>query len=174
MTDEQLPLHSSLAHLSWLVGHWAGVGVGGYPTVPEFQFGQEVVIAHDGRPFLTHASRSWLLDDEGNQVRPLGTESGFWRPSPDNGAELLLAHPTGYAEVWLGTVTVTGIVDARITGARVELHSDVVARTDTAKEYSGGSRLYGLVEGELLWAFDMAAVGQPLASHLSARLRASI
>ena len=97
-----------------------------------------------------------------------------WRPSPDNGAELLLAHPTGYAEVWLGTVTVTGIVDARITGARVELHSDVVARTDTAKEYSGGSRLYGLVEGELLWAFDMAAVGQPLASHLSARLRASI
>ena len=164
-------LHHDVRPLSWLVGRWAGVGVGGYPTVPEFQFGQEIVISHDGRPFLTHWSRSWLLDDEGNQVRPLGTESGFWRPAPDNRAELLLAHPTGYAEVWLGQVTVTGILDATITGARVELHSDVVARTDTSKEYSGGERLYGLVEGELLWAFDMAAVGHPVTSHLSARLR---
>ena len=173
MSEDRPDLHPSLAHLGWLVGRWAGVGVGGYPTVPEFQFGQEVVISHDGRPFLSHASRSWLLDADGNQVKPLGTESGFWRASTDNGAELLLAHPTGYAEIWLGKVTVTGIIDARITGARVELHTDVVARTDTAKEYSGGTRLYGLVEGELLWAFDMAAVGHPLTSHLSARLRAT-
>ena len=38
----------------------------------------------------------------------------------------------------------------------------MVARTASAKEYCAGHRLYGLVEGELLWAFDMAAVGQPL------------
>jgi THAP4-like, heme-binding beta-barrel domain len=31
--------------------------------------------------------------------------------------------------------------------------------------------LYGLVDGELMWAFDMAAVDQPLQPHLSARLR---
>jgi len=58
-----------------------------------------------------------------------------------------------------------------VTGARVELSTDLVARTRSAKEYSAGHRLYGLVDGDLLWAYDMAAVGQPLQPHLSAQLR---
>jgi hypothetical protein len=159
-----------LVPLSWLIGTWVGVGVVGYPTIDDAQFGQEVTFATDGRPFLSYWSRSWLLDDAGERVRPLATEAGFWRPRPDNRVELLLAHPTGYAEVWVGDVTVTGIVDAVITGARVELQSDVVARTESSKEYTGGTRLYGLVEGDLLYRFDMAAVGNPLTAHLSARL----
>jgi hypothetical protein len=160
-----------LVPLSWLIGTWVGVGVVGYPTHDDMQFGQEVTFATDGRPFLSYWSRSWLLDDAGERVRPLATEAGFWRPRPDNGVELLLAHPTGYAEVWVGEVTVTGIVDAVITGARVELQTDVVARTESSKEYTGGTRLYGLVEGDLLYRFDMAAVGHPLTAHLSARLK---
>ena len=160
-----------LVPLSWLIGPWVGVGVVGYPTMDDAQFGQEVTFATDGRPFLSYWSRSWLLDEAGERVRPLATEAGFWRPRPDNKVELLLAHPTGYAEVWVGDVTVTGIVDAVITGARVELTTDVVARTESAKDYTGGTRLYGLVEGDLLYRYDMAAVGLPLTAHLSARLQ---
>ena len=48
--------------------------------------------------------------------------------------------------------------------------TDAVARTQTAKEYTGGHRMYGMVEGDLLWAYDMAAVGQPLQPHLWGRL----
>jgi hypothetical protein len=154
-------LPAELVPLAWLIGRWEGVGVGGYPTIESFQFGQEITFAHIGKPFLTYVSRSWLLDDDGNQVRPLATESGYWRPKPDLVVELVLAHPTGYAEIWLG----------KVSGAKVELTTDVVVRTVTAKEYTAGTRLYGLVEGELLWAFDMAAVGQPLQSHLSGRLK---
>lgn len=168
---EQPAIPDELLPLSWLIGTWVGVGVGGYPTIDEFQFAQEVIFMTDGRPFLSYWSRSWELDSEGNRVRPRASESGFWRPRPDNRCEVLLAHPTGYAEVWVGDVTVTGIVDAQITGARVELQTDVVARTESAKEVTGGTRLYGLVEGELLWRYDMAAVGQPLQAHLSARLQ---
>jgi len=160
-----------LVPLQWLIGTWVGVGVVGYPTIDDAQFGQEVTFATDGRPFLSYWSRSWLLDEAGERVRPLATEAGFWRPRPDNKVELLLAHPTGYAEVWVGDLTVTGIVDAVITGARVELQTDVVARTESAKDYTGGTRLYGLVEGDLLYRFDRAAVGQPLTAHLSARLQ---
>ena len=163
-------LPEQLLPLSWLIGTWVGVGVGGYPTIEEFRFAQEVSFSTDGRPFLSYVSRSWLLDDDGERVRPTGTETGFWRPRPDNKVEVLLAHPTGYAEVWYGDVTVTGIVDAVITGARVELSTDVVARTESAKDYTGGTRLYGLVNGELLWRYDMAAVDQPLTAHLSATL----
>lgn len=160
-----------LIPLSWLIGTWAGVGLGQYPTIEDFRFGQEVTFSHDGRQFLRYQSRSWLLDDSGAQVRPLAQESGFWRPRPDNEVEVTLSHPTGFSEVWVGRVTVTSIVNAAITGARAELATDAVMRTSSAKEYIGGQRLYGLVEGELMWTFDMAAMGQPLQNHLAARLR---
>ncbi len=146
--------------LAWLIGRWEGSGVGGYPTVDGFEFAHEATFEQNGKPFLAYRSRSWLLDADGERVRPLGTESGFWRPRPDGELEVLLAHPTGYAEVWLGEVD----------GPRIELRTDVVARTTSAKEYTAGQRMYGLVESDLLWAFDMAAMGQPLQPHLSGRL----
>jgi hypothetical protein len=163
-------LPAELLPLSWLLGRWVGVGVGGYPGIDEFHFGQEVEFGTDGRPFLSYRSQSWLLDADGVQVKPLATEMGFWRPRPDNGVELLLAHPTGYAEVWLGTVTVTGIENAVITGARAEFKTDIVARTASAKDYTAGERMYGLVNGDLLWAYDMEATGHPMTVHLSAKL----
>ena len=43
-------------------------------------------------------------------------------------------------------------------------------RTGSAKEYSAGHRMYGLVEGDLLWAYDMAAMGQELQPHTHAQL----
>jgi hypothetical protein len=168
--DPDLP--GPLVPLAWVVGRWAGVGVVGYPTMDDARFGQEVEFRHDGRPFLHYRSQSWLLDDAGEQVRPLSTETGFWRPGgpvdpagpgADAGValEVLLAHPTGFVEVYLGTVV----------GPRISLETDVVARTPTAKEYTSATRVYGLVEGDLLWAMDMAAVGVPLRSHASARLK---
>lgn len=154
-------LPAELVPVGWLLGTWQGVGVGGYPTVEEFRFGQEVVFTEHGKPFLHYQSRAWLLDDEGNEVRPLAQETGYWRPQPDGRLEVLLAHPTGVVEIYLGEVD----------GAKIELRTDVVARTETAKTYTAGHRLYGLVEGDLLWAYDMAAVGEPLQPHMSATLR---
>jgi hypothetical protein len=151
-----------LVPVSWLLGTWRGVGVGGYPSVPEFRFAQEVAFSElPGKPFLHHLSRSWLLDDDGNEVRPLAQETGYWRPEADGAIELLLAHPTGYVEVWVGTAD----------GAKIELNTDAVVRTKTAKDYTAGHRLYGLVNGDLLWAYDMAAMGHPLQPHLSATLK---
>ena len=46
-------LPPELMPVAWLVGTWAGAGVGGYPDVPEFRFGQEITFSHDGRPFLS-------------------------------------------------------------------------------------------------------------------------
>jgi hypothetical protein len=160
-------LPAPLVPLAWLLGSWAGAGVVGYPTIEtESRFGQEVEFENDGRPFLRYTSRTWLLDDDGEKVRPLATEAGFWRPGAAAAGggievEVLLAHPTGFVEIYLGTAD----------GPRVDLATDVVARTATAKEYTAAKRLYGLVEGDLLWAMDMAAVGQPLQPHSSARLK---
>lgn len=154
-------LHPDVVPLAFLLGTWVGVGVGGYPSIEDFRFGQELTFTHNGKPFLAYTSRSWILDEEGNRLRPAAQETGYWRPAPDDGVEVLLAHPTGFVEIWLGEVS----------GAKIELRTDLVARTATAKEYTAGHRLYGLVEGDLLYAYDMAAMGHPLQSHLSARLK---
>lgn len=136
----------------------------------DIQVGQELSISHDGRPFLTHWSRTWRLNENGERIEPLAMESGFWRPLPNNEVEFLLAHPTGIMESWFGKVTVTGIVNAQITGARVELKTDAIVRTSTAKEITAGERLYGLVDGNLGWVYDMAAEGIPMKSHASFHL----
>jgi THAP4-like, heme-binding beta-barrel domain len=154
-------LHPDCVPLAWMLGTWEGVGVGGYPTIEDFQFGQEIEFSHNGKPFLAYTSRTWRLGAGGKPTEPLATETGFWRPRPNNELEVVLAHPTGIAEIWLG----------EIDGAKIEMRTDVVARTASAKEYTAGHRLYGLVDGDLLWAYDMAAMGQPLQSHISARLK---
>ena len=161
-----------LLPLSWLIGQWVGVGTGQYPTIEDFRFGQEISFSCDGRPFLAMHSRAWILDEQGDRVRPSAMESAFFRPRPDNEFEALFTHPTGYAEVWHGKVTVSDIRDAKITRASLEMTTDSVMRTASAKEYVGGQRLYGLVaDGDLAWTFDMSAVGQPLGNHLAAKLK---
>ncbi|HTC69718.1 MAG TPA: heme-binding beta-barrel domain-containing protein, partial [Acidothermaceae bacterium] len=36
-------LHPALEPFTFLLGTWRGVGVGGYPTIESFRYGQEVV-----------------------------------------------------------------------------------------------------------------------------------
>jgi len=160
-SDQGPPLHPDLEPLAFLLGRWEGAGVGGYPTIESFQFGQEVTFSHNGKPFLSYVSRTWRLDAEGRIGEPLATESGFWRPQPDSRLEVMMAHPTGIVEIYLG----------ELSGTRIDLATDVVARTESAKEYTAGRRLYGLIGEDLGWAYDMAAVGQPLQSHMSAQLK---
>ncbi len=154
-------MHADLAPLAWLIGRWEGAGVVGYPTIDSANFGQAVEITHDGRPFLEYHSRSWILDAAGERVRPAASESGFFRPLPDGEVELLLTHPTGFVEMYVGTTK----------PAQLELRTDGVMRSPAAKNYASGHRLYGLVNSNLMWAMDMGAMGQPLTSHLSAELK---
>lgn len=157
--DSGPPLHPALEPLRAYLGRWRGRGRGGYPTIEDFDYAQEIRISHDGRPFLAYESRAWLPN------RPAGRESGWWRPvlaggEPTGELEVLLTTPTGIMELHLG----------RVDGHQVELATDAVMRTATAKEVTAGRRLYGIVAGELLYAQEMAAVGHGLTPHLSARL----
>jgi hypothetical protein len=152
-----------LAPLAWLVGRWEGAGVLGYPTIESAHFGQEVVCSNDGRPFLEWHSRSWLLDEAGKKLRPLASELGFWRVLEDGEIELLLTHPSGILEMYVGR--------RELGKPALNLRTDGVLRSPAAKEYNAGSRMYGLVDSQLFWAMDMAAVGQGLQSHLSAQLK---
>jgi len=149
-------LHPDLMPLAWLVGSWRGKGRGEYPNVPGFQFAQEVSFNHDGRPFLNYFSRSWLIDDNNEIIKPAASEVGFWRVKENNVLEVILAHNTGIAEGWVGIVK----------GAKIQLEMDQGYSSPSAKIVTAGSRLYGLVEAELFTSYDMAAEGQTLQAHL--------
>ena len=74
--------------------------------------------------------------------------------------EVLLVQPGGVSELYLG----------EINGPRIDLSTDAVLRSATAKEYAAATRLYGLVDNHLLWAWDISALGQELRTHASGRL----
>lgn len=163
-------LHPDLMPVVWLLGTWHGNGRGEYPGIEPFTFDQEIAVAHDGRSFLHYFSRTWRTDDSGERTGPGELETGFLRIAPNGSddsdsdqptVELVLAHPDGHADVWYGTVD----------GARLTLATDVVARTVSATDYAAGQRMYGLVEGDLLYASDIAASGQPMQSHTWGRLQ---
>lgn len=156
-------IHPRVAPLAWLIGTWRGTGQGDYPTIDGFTFGQEMSFQQDGRPFISYVSRSWILDAEGNVVREAAQETGFFRPQEDRSLEVVMAHNTGFVEIWAGQL--------HESQPRFEIVTDAVARTGTAKEYAGGTRLYGYVEGDLMYAFDMAAMGEELQPHTWGRLQ---
>jgi hypothetical protein len=144
-----------------MLGTWRGNGHGDYPTIEPYQFGQELIFTHDGRPFFHYFSRSWIVDEAGETVREAALETGFVRCRPEGRVELLLTHSTGFVEIWYGEAG----------DGKLELQTDAVVRSESAKDYAAGHRLYGNVEGDLLYAFDMAAMGQSLQPHTWARLQ---
>jgi hypothetical protein len=187
---EGLPLE--LTPLAFLVGKWSGSGVISYQAKTnkiEQDFNQTIEFSYDEQPFLGYVAKTSLPDGTA-----LPTEVGFWRLSKspetaDHGPGLLpgtgekkittreqletlrnatggfdieasMLHPSGISELYIG----------QTKDARVDLSTDAVMRSTSAKEYIAATRMFGLVEGDLLWAWDIAALGNPLASHASARL----
>jgi hypothetical protein len=200
MFDFDAGLPAEIVPLSWLLGVWEGTGVLSYrigDDVRDAEFGQRVAFTHDGTPHVQYVSSSWLIDpsDASAEVSaPLYSEIGYWRLSRalgegdqgpgmlpavgepvfttaeavetlrnERGAfdlEVSIVQPGGVAEIYLGEVN----------GPRIDLATDAVVRTATAKEYAAATRIYGLVEEHLLWAWDIAALGQDLRTHSSGRL----
>src|SRR5262245_48019830 len=118
-----------------------------YPTVESFRYTEHLSFAHIGKPFLAYSQ--WTVN-VGTGL-PSHAEVGYWRaPSPGR-VELVLAHPTGIAEVAEGTVD----------GGRIELHTVACAATGSAKSVTELARTYELDGDVLRYTVRMAAVGQP-------------
>ncbi|MEW6477287.1 MAG: FABP family protein [Actinomycetota bacterium] len=152
-------VHPEVEPIAFLVGTWRGEGHGAYPTIAAFDYGEEVRFgAVPGKPFLTYQQRTWALDDQ----RPLHAETGYWRPKPGGRLEVVLAHPTGIAEIEEGTVE----------GSVIDLTATSIGLAATAKEVKGLTRRFELLGTDILrYAVQLEAAGQPLQGHLTAELR---
>ncbi|MFD4295180.1 FABP family protein [Rhodococcus sp. NPDC058505] len=164
-------LNEELLAVLPLVGVWRGEGEGHDPeTGDDYPFGQQIVVSHDGGNYLHWESRSWVLDSDGNYVRPGLRESGYWRVAGDGipgsvdeeVVELLLTHASGVVELYYGTA---------LTQSSWELATDVVIRSKHGALVGGAKRLYGIVEGgDLAYVEERILADGELKPHLSARL----
>ncbi|WP_194410927.1 FABP family protein [Microbacterium cremeum] len=194
MIELPTDLPAELVPLSWLVGVWEGTGVIDYGEHAfSGEFTHRVSFSHDGGDYLNYSAEAWLHGEDGARTR-LVAELGYWRiartatdadPGPgllpptadpvtrtaddierlrnaEGGfdIEVALVHADGVSELYLG----------QIRGPRIDIATDAVVRPAGTKAYAAATRMYGLVDAHLLWAWDVAALGFELGSHASARL----
>ncbi|WP_029151255.1 FABP family protein [Microbacterium indicum] len=197
MIEIPTDLPAEIVPLSWLIGVWEGTGVIDYTvgdTRYEGEFAHRVSFSHDGGPYLNYSATATTAGSAFRASQPLVAETGFWRlaipasegdagpgllPAPgtakartaedierlrtkDDGfaIEAAISHSDGVQELYVGEVK----------GPRIDLGTDAVVRSAGARAYTAATRMYGLVDGHLLWAWDIAALGRELGSHASARL----
>ena len=152
-------LHPGIAVLAPLLGTWSGRGTGDYPTIAPFSYVEDVTIGHNGKPFLTYVQRT--RSDDGV---PMHAETGYLRAPAPGRVELVVAHPTGIAEIDEGTVTDE---DGALL---LDVHSTTVGLSSSAKDVMALRRTIRVDGDTLHYTVQMGAVGQPLQHHLTATL----
>jgi hypothetical protein len=130
-------LHPDVTVLAPLLGTWEGSGTGEYPTIDDFAYLESITFAHVGKPFVAYSQRTRHPDTSA----PMHAETGYLRVPRPGSIEIVMAQPTGLAEIYEGAVV----------GGDAPLVIDVRSTSINA-------------------TFRMAAVGQPLQHHLSATL----
>lgn len=154
-------MHPDVAHLRLLLGTWRGRGSGHYPTIDSFEYLEEVTFGEVGKPFLAYSQKTRHAETE----LPLHAEAGYFRPVGTDVVELVIAQPSGIVEIDVGPVTTSE--DGVIT---IDLHSETVATTATAKDVTQVQRTLVISGDTLSYDMYMAAVGEPFQHHLSAVL----
>lgn len=144
----------AIPELAALVGTWRGQGHGHFPTIDDFDYTEEFVVTATPGPLVATRQRTWITDE------PRHAESGYLRWRGEGRIEWVIAHPTGLAELGLGTledgvVAVEGVVHATPTATTV--HS-------VRREYRFSP---DLVEYDLWMATEVVP---NLTHHLSGRL----
>ncbi|KAF9957590.1 THAP domain-containing protein 4 [Modicella reniformis] len=116
--------------LEFLIGTWSGQGKGFYPTIPSFEFFEELTFVKDpaGRPVVAYTQKTKrAVAGESKAVPgpPMHAESGFIRlPQWSNETcELILSQPTGVASVEVG----------KIHGTTIDWETAGIVRSPSAK-----------------------------------------
>jgi hypothetical protein len=154
-------LHPDVAVLAPLLGTWEGSGTGEYPTIDDFTYLESITFSHVGKPFVAYTQRTRHPETSA----PMHAETGYLRVPRPGSIEIVMAQPTGLAEIYEGAVVGD---DAPLV---IDVRSTSINATPTAKEVTITERTISVTGDDLHYTFRMAAVGQPLQHHLSATLQ---
>ncbi|GAA2945828.1 heme-binding beta-barrel domain-containing protein [Glutamicibacter bergerei] len=192
--DIPTDLTPELVPFAWLIGSWEGTGRLGEGEESDPHFWQHVAFRDVGAPYLEYRSEAWLTDVDGTKLRILSVENGFWaleRQQQDADAgpgmtpgdifpalrsaddvqklhtkegfkiQAHIVQPGGISELYYGL----------IDGPRIQLATEALLRSKNAKQYASSTRMYGLVNGNLFWRWDVSLGNNDLKAHASAALK---
>jgi hypothetical protein len=148
--------------LRGLPGRWCGNGVVEFPTIPAYEYREELEFAaNEVQPVLRYEQRTWKKLESG-EFAPSHWECGFFRLLSGTEIEFLSAQAGGRVEVSRGVLSPTG------DGFILRLESRIVAgdpRTgETEREF--------VLQGEVLrYRMQMSTTSVPrLTQHTHAEL----
>lgn len=192
--DLPTDLTPELVPFAWLIGTWEGAGRLGEGEAEDGYFWQQVIFRDLGGPYLEYRSEAWLTEADGTKLRILAVESGFWsldreQQDADAGPGMVpgdifpvlrsaddvqklhtedgfkiqahIVRPDGISELYYGL----------IDGPRIQLATESLLRSKNAQAYASSTRIYGLVNGELFWRWDVSKGNMDLQAHASAALK---
>ena len=135
------------------------------------QEGKEPVLYVVGRKGETYYR---FRDREMEQTFTGFSEQPAYSDAQEVGRVLIDVFTAGEDDDEQGGAGADGLLEIYVGAARTttswELATDVVARTPDAPEVTRAVRLYGIVEGALMYAVDRAVGDAPLTPTMSARL----
>lgn len=164
--------------MAWLVGTWRGYGVLGYPNIDDASIICDLEVIADDKPYLTFKSTWTIANEHPNDIdkelpgdkgvaqltedQVWAEATGYLRQSSEKEGDLegMVATPDGRVTLYVGA----------IQGPRAELISDAIVRSATGADVTATKLTLGLVEGDMLFAFDMAAFGESMLSYSAGRL----
>lgn len=146
-------------YLDQLVGRWTGEGRGLWDAPSPFRYLEEVTFSSTGKPFLHYLQRTNGLADN----RSLHTETGYVRATGEGNVEMLIVQPTGFSEIYAGT----------LRPAEMALTLINFSRTPTALPVTELQRQIFFDGDTLSYLVRLAMNGEPLADHLSGQLHRS-
>lgn len=154
-------LNPALMGLAWLRGRWEGTGYREWPGEGKVEFGVQIEFTENGGDYLHYLAQMFTMNPDRTPKAPLTIETGFWRANEKAEVDVVMCSPEGYSEIWYGNVQ----------PGRVDLNTDAVVRSPMATvEYTAGRRLYGNVDGKLMYSFDRATTSESLRPYMWATL----
>lgn len=161
-------VHPEIAHLSWMVGTWSGVGYHEPFGKEHKKFEELIEFSSDGKsPVIQFRSKSWWLNEDDSRGELFREETGSWVGATSNAVRLELELSTDH-KYWSGTTVVSGIQNAAITRAHTILQA---VDSSSAILPTAGSRTYGLVNEQLMSVFEFGIEGAKDIDKMWSQLR---